>query len=441
MMSTLMDAVAFGLRPIGDAAIAVLKPVVSFATNVADAFGAFAERNQWLTKVIAATLIGLFALGAVLVGIGMAAMALGTVVGGLATAWGMAVAVLMAVFSPMGALIGALVLAVVTFRSQIASAFGAAASYFAPLISSLANVWAIFQQTFGGIIAVLMRGDLEAAAGIAWLGFMAATWSAVADFGTAMLAALAMLGAWIPGVDSVVAYLGESFAGVGQAILAGRWDVAGAILMAKLRLVITEGWNSILSVWTGFGVVLGNVWDSIVFGIRATWRSAVTEIAKWLVWVAEKAGFSMEGVQEELDRMRKSDQAADDRSKTTREQSRYKAGGDAIAAGEARAKQIRDEIAGLENEASGAYAAAGARPWRMWPPMQRRRWMMRSKTRRMPASNRPTRGSLAHWPVVVSSSWVRLRVSAHSRRPEPAHWRLVSMTNRSRIPLATPNAW
>ncbi len=168
-----------------------------------------------------------------------------------------------------------------------------------------------------------------------------------------MLAALAMLGAWIPGVDSVVAYLGESFAGVGQAILAGRWDVAGAILMAKLRLVITEGWNSILSVWTGFGVVLGNVWDSIVFGIRATWRSAVTEIAKWLVWVAEKAGFSMEGVQEELDRMRKSDQAADDRSKTTREQSRYKAGGDAIAAGEARAKQIRDEIAGLENEASG----------------------------------------------------------------------------------------
>ncbi len=46
MMSTLMDAVAFGLRPIGDAAIAVLKPVVSFATNVADAFGAFAETKS-----------------------------------------------------------------------------------------------------------------------------------------------------------------------------------------------------------------------------------------------------------------------------------------------------------------------------------------------------------------------------------------------------------
>jgi tape measure domain-containing protein len=360
MMGKLMDAVSFGLKPLGDAAISILKPVVGFATDVATAFQAFAEKNKGLVKAVAAVLIGLVTMGVVLTGVGLGAIALSTAAGGLAMAWGFALSAIMAVFSPMGVAIGGLILLVVTFRSQIASAFSAAVSYMQPLISSIAGIGAIFGQTFGGIVAFLMQGELGSAAGVAWLGFVAAAWQGVADLGGAIDAALVMFSAWIPGVDGVISYISAAFASVGQAILAGRWDIAGAIMMAKIRLVITEGWNAISSIWTGFTVLLGSAWDSIVSGIQTTWRTAVTEIAKWLVWIAEQAGMSMAGVKQELDKMNAADQKRADKAQAGREQGRYDAGAAAIAAGEQRAAAIRSQIAELEGQAGQAYASAGA---------------------------------------------------------------------------------
>jgi tape measure domain-containing protein len=360
MMGKLMDAVSFGLKPLGDAAVSILKPVVGFATDVASAFQAFAEKNKGLMKAVAGVLIGLVAMGAVLTGVGLGAIALSTAAGGVAMAWGFALSAIMAVFSPMGVAIGGLILLVVTFRSQIASAFAAAGAYMQPLTSAIARIGAIFWETFGGMITLLMSGELGAAAGIAWLGFVAAAWQGVLELGNAISAALGFLSAWIPGVDGVTAYVSSAFASIGQAILSGRWDIAGAILMAKLRLVITEGWNSITAIWTGFTVGLAGTWDAIISGIQSTWRSAVTEIAKWLVWIAEQAGFSMQGVKEELDKMNSADQGSADKAKAARDQARYDAGAASIAAGEARAAEIRNQIAELEGQASSAYASAGA---------------------------------------------------------------------------------
>lgn len=405
MLSTLIDAVAFGLRPIGDAAIAVLKPLVTFATQVSDAFGAFAAQNQWLTKAVAVTLISLFAVGAALTGIGLAAIALSTAFGGLAIISGAAASVLAALFSPIGLLVTSLVLAIVLFRSQIAAAFSTLASIAQPVIDGLSRIWAIFQQTFGGILAALMSGNLQTAAGIAWLGFVAAAWQGVSELGKAIAAAIGFLQAWIPGVDSVASYVGSVFRGMGQAILAGRWDLAASIAMAKIRLVVTEGWNAISSLWSGFSVVLGETWDSAVHSMGTVWNTVVGQIAGWLLSITNgvanlidrlqtefqvlgqlwNALWSDEGQQAAVEAITKlrsdmesraaarstdgqralqEDQARRqqeaDRARAARSQARYAAGADQIAAGDARAKQIRDQIAALEGEAAQAYQSAGA---------------------------------------------------------------------------------
>jgi tape measure domain-containing protein len=360
LLGILIDAVSMGLKPLGEAAIEILKPIATFAIGAADAFAAFAAKNQGLAKTVAAVLIGLVAVGGVLTGVGLAALALSTVAGGLAAAWAFAGAVLSATLaaltSPLTVLLGIALL----FRSQIAAALSAAVTYMQPFITAIRSIGAIFYETFGGIVGALMQGDLQTAAGIAWLGFVAAAWEGVAQLGNAITVALDFLQAWIPGVDGVRSYISAAFASIGQAILAGRWDVAGAIMMAKIRLVITEGWNAITSVWTGFTVLLESAWDSIVSGIQTTWRSAVTEIAKWLVWLAEQAGFAMDGVKEELDRMNASDQKKADGAQASREQARYNAGAESIAAGEARAAAIRKQIAELEGQAATAYESAGA---------------------------------------------------------------------------------
>lgn len=96
-----------------------------------------------------------------------------------------------------------------------------------PLISAFARVYSVFAETVCGIVAALGRGELKTAARLAWLGFVAVAWQG------------AMLGQWIPGV----AYLRQNFGVVVQALFAGDWGTAKAILILRLRL----GWISFLN--------------------------------------------------------------------------------------------------------------------------------------------------------------------------------------------------
>jgi tape measure domain-containing protein len=275
LLGKLMDAVSMGLKPLGDATLAVLKPVASFAIGAADAFGAFTEKNQALAKGVAAVLIGLAALGGVLAGIGFVALAVSTIAGGLVMAWQLALATLFAVFSPLGVLIGGLVLAIVTFRSQIASAFAAAAAYVQPLTAAFWEVWSIFQQAWTGILAALMSGDLTMAAGIAWMGFTAAAWTAADGIGQVVSKAIEYLGRFIPGVDAVKNYMTAAFSSIGRAILAGRWDLAGAIAMQKLRMAVQSGLDSVSLTWAATMTGLGAMWDFMVFGLGRSWAYVI----------------------------------------------------------------------------------------------------------------------------------------------------------------------
>lgn len=289
MLGKLMDAVSFGLKPLGDAAVSILKPIVGFATDVATAFQAFAERNRGLMTAVAGVLVGLVALGGVLTGIGLTAIALSTVAGGLLVAWQLALGALAAVFSPMGVAIGAILLLIVTFRSQIASAFAAAVAYMQPLTDAFWEIWSVFQTAWSGILAALMSGDLSTAAGIAWLGFVAAAWTAVDQLGNVIAKALDYLGGFIPGIDTVRNYLATAFASIGRSILAGRWDLAGAIAMQKLRIALSGGLDTISLTWAATMTGLGAIWDFLVFGLQrgwtyvtAAWNTGILAIKKGL---------------------------------------------------------------------------------------------------------------------------------------------------------------
>jgi tape measure domain-containing protein len=275
LLARLMETVQLGVKPLGDATIAILKPLVRFATDVASAVELFAEKNEALTKAVAGVLIGLVAFGGVLAGVGLAAIALSTIAGGLAVAWQFAFASLFAVFSPLGVLIGGLVLAIVTFRSQIASAFAAAAAYVQPLTAAFWEVWSIFQQAWTGILAALMSGDLTMAAGIAWMGFTAAAWSAADGIAQVVSKAIEYLGRFIPGVDAVKNYMTAAFSSIGRAILAGRWDLAGAIAMQKLRMAVQSGLDSVSLTWAATMTGLGAMWDFMVFGLGRSWAYVI----------------------------------------------------------------------------------------------------------------------------------------------------------------------
>lgn len=341
---------------------------------VTGAVANWVDANRPLFVGIAAIAAGVGALGGVLltVGVGLLTMAgtLSAIVaigGAIATAWAALGATLAAVFSPFGAAVAGVVVALVAvgvaayyFRDSIASALASVVAFFQPLIDAVQRVWSVFAETFAGVVSLLGSGQLEAAANAAWLGFVAAAWQAMAELGNAIDAALNMLAYFVPGIDSLRQYAIAAFGSIGQSILAGRWDLAAGIAMTKIRLVVQSGLSNISFAWSALTVGLATIWDNVVFGIKATWRTAVTEIAKGFIWVAQQFGFSMEGVTAELDRMRAADQRADDKAKAGRDAARYAAAQATMDANKAKEDKLRQQIADLEGQSAAAFAEAGA---------------------------------------------------------------------------------
>ncbi len=363
LFNKMLELVTYRAIDFGMVVLDSLKPAMEKGIILFEAMGEVIKKNAGVLKIFGGVAAGLIIVGGLLAAVGLGALALSSIVGGLAMAWGFVVGAIGALFTPMGAVVALLALAAVVawnFRGAITSALSGVAEYFAPLGAAIYSVYEIFATTFGGILAALAGGQLQEAAGIAWLGFVAAAWQAIADLSMAIDAGITYLQSWIPGVEGVKNYVTSAFASMGQAILAGRWDLAAAIMMAKARLAISIGWNAIANTWTGFAVLLGSAWDTIVSGIQTTWRTAVNEIAKWLVWLAEQAGVSMDGVKAELDRMNAADQKRADKAQAGREQGRYNGGADAIAKREQDAQALRNQIAELEKQSSQAYTAAGA---------------------------------------------------------------------------------
>jgi tape measure domain-containing protein len=278
LFAQILDNATFALTDFGLQLLEALKPGLQFVLRVSQAMRGFITANSGVLKIMGLVAVGIVAVGGLLLGLGLGALALSTIVGGLATAWGFFVGALGFIFSPLGAVLALLTLAGVVafnFRSQIAEALSGIAAYFAPVGAAIGRVYAIFATTFSGILGALSGGQLQEAAGIAWLGFVAAAWQGIAELETAIRAGLDYFGAWIPGIDVVRDYLRSAFGAIGQSILAGRWDLAGQIAMLKLQNVLSSGLDGLRGMWAATMTGLGAMWDFLVYGIAQGWNYVV----------------------------------------------------------------------------------------------------------------------------------------------------------------------
>ncbi len=127
-----------------------------------------------------------------------------------------------------------------------------------------------------GIINALSSGDIQLAGEIAMGALQAMFLQALVE---------------IPGMGQLLA------TGFGQALLAGRWDLAAAIGMANVKLAIVQGWNSIANIWSATLTGLGAIWDMVVYGVRTGWHAASTALSAGILWVVGTMGDAITGLQ------------------------------------------------------------------------------------------------------------------------------------------------
>lgn len=337
LLSTLLDAVSFGIKPLGDAAAEVLKPLASFAIGAAEAFQAFAERNKGLMRVVAGVLLGLTAVGGVLAAIGFGALAFSVVLGGLAAAFSAVMTAVVFLISPIGALIASLVAAGVAGYM----AFGAV------------------REAIDDVTTALLSGDFATAGTIAMLGLNAAIFSGVEQIGMAISAGLDFLQSWIPAVGSVRDFMAAAFGSIYQAILAGRWDLAGQIMMTKLQIVWLTGWNFLKDSFDLVITGIKSAWISMSDFLSNIWTGAINGIARGVVWIMEKIGLASAGTMAELKRM----QEAEAKARQAARDKRADPNDQMYARMNERQKQLdamRAQLGQLEGQAAKAHADAGA---------------------------------------------------------------------------------
>ncbi len=295
-------------------------------------------------SVVATVGVGLAKLGAVVHGAGLA-------LGFLSTAFGPLLVI--------GGLLVAIGAAAWHFRAELEEVWSSVRGQLGPVITGVRQLYGVFTETFGGILMALGSGQLAAAGEIAWLGLVAVAWTGVDLLAQAIDAGIDYLSNWIPGLDSVRDYFTATFGSIFNALLAGRWDLAGQIIMAKLRLAWQEGIDFLKDGWSGFTAAITSAFYVVADTIANVWHGAVDGIAQGIAWVMEKLGMADAGTLEML----KQDQA---RARSQRENNRsqredpFMAGAGEVMAREKRRQELEGLIKDLERQANDAYAEAGA---------------------------------------------------------------------------------
>lgn len=336
-------------RELGAAVAPTVTNITRRMTAMVEPFINFIRNNRELVRV-------LFVVLSTIAQVGTTLAVLGAVIEGASVA----IAFLGGAFVPL--LAGAVILSTVAavayhFRDVLLEVWRAVAREIAPVINGVRQLYTVFSTMIGGIVMALGSGQFEAAAAIAWAGLVAAGWTGVEQLAAAVDAGIEYLKQYIPGIDSVVSYFQDAFGGLYDAVMAGRWDLAGQILMAKLQLVWAEGIGFLQDVWDMFTVGLQQSFSGVSQFISKVWHGAIDGIARSIAWVMEKTGLATEGTLAALEKM----QAAEAKQRaqqanldpTTQMQQR-------MLAREAERNKLRTKISGLEGQAKQAYQQAGS---------------------------------------------------------------------------------
>jgi tape measure domain-containing protein len=284
LVSTMIDFAKMAGRALGDTLAPTFKELARYIIAVSEGVIQFIKNNQALVGFAGKTALVLGAIGLVLGGIGTAALTASFAIGVVASGILFVTSVVGFLLSPLGALVAvlsALAFVAYQFRSEIAGAVKTAATAVWPLIDAFLKVWEVARAVVEGVVIALMSGNIDAAGKIAWMGLVAIAWTAAAQMQKAIVWLVDAIAFWmVPGLDSMRKYWGATIGLIRDAIMASRWDLAGELVMTKLKGALLNVWYSIDGFWTG-----------ILTNFRLAWADSITWISKkmvdWHAWLEE----------------------------------------------------------------------------------------------------------------------------------------------------------
>jgi len=261
-LSDLWKVVKSGVFAVGAALAPLLQDLAISATRIAKVIADWVRQNKALIVTVFKVAVGIAVAGAALVAIGALISGVGTAFGvaasvitGVGTAFGVIVATVGALLSPLGLVVAG----TVALGAYLIYASGAGAAALDWLGRKFQDLKQVTSQAFGGIADALAAGDLALAARILWL--------------TLKLE-------WQKGVSALNS-LWESV----KTFFLSVWTEA---VFGAARIA-TNAWAQLQSGWTETVDFLADAWSLFATGITKSWHTAVGFIRK--AWVRLKSLF------------------------------------------------------------------------------------------------------------------------------------------------------
>lgn len=257
LMSTLWDYINRGLRNFGEMMLPTAKMVIRFGQGIADFVGQLILRFSEFFKIVGIGLMVFVALSAVGTAVGGVILALSFVIGVLGSVFATVLTSGFALFITSVLAIGAVIAAnaaiIYYFRNEIMNFMRGLYVLFQPVLQSLWSLYETFKMTLGGIMEALTQGQFNEAWNIFLLGLEAGFYellNLIAFFANMFVDQITAI---VPMFGHIIGYTQEMTQGVFNAILAGRLDLAWAIV-----------WNKIAQVWQNGVYILSTAWFALV---------------------------------------------------------------------------------------------------------------------------------------------------------------------------------
>lgn len=261
----IMSAVEGVAIELGKAISEPLQKAVKFGAGFLSITMQVIKSNKDAVVLFAKIALGVGAIGAALLALGLTFSALAVVVGGFASAitFSMAVVaaigtVIGAVLSPLGIMVAVLVAGAVAWTRFTESGRSAVSGLSEFVTTTLGGMLTTFSDTFGGIVEAITRGDLVLAGQIAMIGLKLV---------------------FAQGFEAIHSMLGETLGAMTGQLLSG--DFSGAF--ATLGSTLLDSWAQITA-----GLV--SLFSGAANAVMDKWQKTVNVISDTILEAASQGG-------------------------------------------------------------------------------------------------------------------------------------------------------
>ncbi|MDD4889063.1 MAG: hypothetical protein PHU85_03965 [Phycisphaerae bacterium] len=296
-LDKLWFSVKLGTARVGAQLVPMLTEFANKAIEITGVVGKWVSANQGLIvsafKIAAGVLAagaGIFALGKIIGGVGLAMQAFGAAISGAGVLLGVAGTAVSFLLSPLGLIVGAAVAAAgaLVYFSGVGGQVG---TYLSSVFGTLAND-AI--SAFGAISKALAAGDLAAAAKVVW-SLIKMEWVK----GTSWI-----LGVWAETKSSFLNIWADASTSLAKMM------ISGFSATQKAWISVTA---ALSEAWTMFTTFVGNTWDSLTGWLKKQWIELKGLIDDTVDVAAEQAAVDAGTV---ASKKRRTDAEAESLSKT-----------------------------------------------------------------------------------------------------------------------------